>query len=234
MIPIRDSIPSRSTPYVSYSIIAACVVIHLLQYLSATRLVEWALVPANLVHPFTWGQVGIIHVFGSFVTSQFLHADILHLGFNMLFLWVFGDNVEDRMGHARFLAFYLLCGVAAALAQSVLSWFPDIPMLGASGAIAGVLGAYFVLFKTAWIRSVVIIFVFPVFMDIPALVFIGIWFIIQALNALYTLGPIPAAGNAGVAFAAHAGGFLAGIGLLRTFSGRKRHPKVRVVRWEVE
>jgi membrane associated rhomboid family serine protease len=234
MIPIRDSIPSRSTPYVSYTIIAACVVIHFLQYLYPTRLVEWALVPRNLVHPAAWGDVGLIGTFAPLITSQFLHGDILHLGFNMLFLWVFGDNVEDRMGHGRFLVFYLVCGTIAALAQSVLSWFPSIPMLGASGAIAGVLGAYFVLFKTAWIRSVILLFFFPIFADIPALVFIGIWFVIQALNALYTLGPIPASGSAGIAFAAHAAGFLAGIGLLRVLSRPKGHPKVRVVRWEVD
>lgn len=234
MIPIRDSIPSRSTPYVSYAIIAVCVVIHLLQYLSPTRLVEWALVPQNLVHPTAWLDLGFTRVFAPLITAQFLHGDILHLGFNMLFLWVFGDNVEDRMGHGKFLVFYLSCGVIAALAQSILTWFPAIPMLGASGAIAGVLGAYFVLFKTAWIRSIVLLFFFPIFIDIPALVFIGIWFVLQALNALYTLGPIPASGHAGIAFAAHAVGFLAGILLLRVFSPGKRHPKVRVVRWEVE
>jgi len=234
MIPIRDSIPSRSTPYVSYAIIVACVLIHLLQYVSPTRLVEWALVPSHLVHPGAWAGVGLVHVFAPLVTSQFLHADILHLGFNMLFLWVFGDNVEDRLGHGRFLVFYLVCGVIASAAQSILSLFPSIPMLGASGAIAGVLGAYFVLFKTAWIRSVFLLFFFPIFIDIPAVLFIGIWFVIQTLNALYTLGPIPASGSAGVAFAAHAAGFLAGIALLRVFSRSQQHPKVRVVRWEVD
>jgi membrane associated rhomboid family serine protease len=234
MIPLRDSIPSRSTPYVSYAIIGACVIIQALQLLSPTRLVEWAVVPQQFVNPAAWRDPGIGHILATLLTGQFLHADFLHLGFNMLFLWVFGDNVEDRMGHGRYLIFYLLCGIVAFVAQSALSWFPKIPMLGASGAIAGVLGAYFVLFKTAWIRSIIIILFFPIFVDIPALVFIGIWFVIQALNALYTVGRIPASGNAGIAFAAHAVGFLVGILLLRVFSPPGRHPKVRVVRWEVD
>jgi membrane associated rhomboid family serine protease len=159
---------------------------------------------------------------------------VLHLGFNMLFLWVFGDNVEDRLGHARFLIFYLACGVIAGLAQSLLSWFPSVPMLGASGAIAGVLGAYFVLFKTAWIRSIVILFIIPIFIEIPALIFIGLWFVLQSVNALYSLGPLPASGSPGVAFGAHVAGFVAGILLLKLFLPTERHPQARVVRWEVE
>ncbi len=234
MIPLRDSIPSRSTPYVSYAIIGVCVVVHVLQLLSPTRLVEWAVVPQQFVNPADWRDPGLGHILATLLTGQFLHADFLHLGFNMLFLWVFGDNVEDRMGHGRYLIFYLLCGIAAFVAQSALSWFPKTFMLGASGAIAGVLGAYFVLFKTAWIRSIIIVVFFPIFVDIPALAFIGIWFVIQALNALYTVGPVPASGNAGIAFAAHVVGFLAGILLLRVFAPPRRHPKVRVVRWEVD
>jgi membrane associated rhomboid family serine protease len=233
MIPLRDSIPSRTTPYVSYSIIGACVVIHLLQYASPTRLVEWALVPSHLVSLSAWVRFGPLQVFGSLLTSQFLHGDILHLGSNMLFLWVFGDNVEDRLGHARFLLFYLLCGTAAGLAQSLLSWFPDIPMLGASGAIAGVLGAYFVLFRTAWVRSLVILLIIPFLIEIPALIFIGIWFVLQSLNALYTLGPIPATGSPGVAFGAHVAGFIVGILLLKLLLPTQRHPQVRVVRPDV-
>ncbi|MBM3474014.1 MAG: rhomboid family intramembrane serine protease [Armatimonadetes bacterium] len=234
MIPLRDSIPSRTTPYVSYSIIGVCVLVHLLQYASPTRLVEWALVPSHLVSLHAWLHFGPIHVIGSLVTSQFLHADILHLASNLLFLWVFGDNVEDRLGHGRFLVFYLLCGIAAGLAQSVLSWFPDVPMLGASGAIAGVLGAYFMLFRTAWIRSLLIVFVIPFLIEIPAIIFIGIWFILQSVNALYTLGPIPATGSLGVAFGAHAAGFIVGILLLKLLLPTERHPHVRVVRWDAQ
>ncbi len=237
MIPIRDSIPSRTTPYVSYSIIGVCVVVHLAQQLTrlgnGSFLLEWSLIPSHLISPSAWTQFGLLHVFGSLVTSQFLHGDLLHLGFNMLFLWVFGDNVEDRLGHVRFAAFYLLCGVIAGLAQSLFSWFPEVPMLGASGAIAGVLGAYFVLFKTAWVRSIVLVFVIPLFIEIPALIFIGLWFILQSVNALYTLGPVPATGSPGVAFGAHAAGFIAGILLLKLFLPTERHPQARVVRREV-
>ncbi len=234
MIPLRDSIRSGKTAYATYAIIGLCVVVYVAQMLSRNWLMEWALVPRLLVAPTAWGKVGVVHVFGSLITSQFLHGDPLHLGFNMLFLWVFGDNVEDRLGHVGFVIFYLTCGVVAGLAQSVLTWFPQVPMLGASGAIAGVLGAYFVLFRTAWIRSLVLLFIFPIFVDIPALVFIGLWFVIQTLNALVTIGRVPAHGGAGVAFAAHAAGFLAGVGLVRLFGRPRQAPRVRVVRFEVD
>lgn len=235
MIPLRDSIPSRTTPYVSYGIIAACVLVHALQWLSSTHLLEWALVPRYLISPGAWFDVGPVHVFGSLIASQFLHGDLLHLGSNMLFLWVFGDNVEDRLGHGKFIIFYLACGVIASLVQSVFSLFPEIPMLGASGAIAGVLGAYFVLYRRAWIRSLVIIFVFPIFVEIPALIFIGIWFILQIVNAIYSIGGfVDQTTGAGVAFAAHAAGFLAGIYLLRLFIPKRSQPRYRVVRMHVD
>ena len=238
MIPIRDSIPSRTTPYVSYTILGLCVLVHIAQQWTrlgdGSFLLQWAFVPSYLISPAAWLQVGPVHVFGSLITSQFLHGDLLHLASNMLFLWVFGDNVEDRLGHARFAVFYLLCGIAAAVAQSLLSWFPEIPMLGASGAIAGVLGAYFVLFRTAWVRSVILFFIIPFFIEIPALIFIGLWFILQTVNALYTLGPVPASGGPGVAFGAHAAGFIAGILLLKLLLPSRRHPHARVVRWEVD
>jgi len=238
MIPIRDSIPSRTTPYVSYSIMGLCVLVHLAQQLTRLQdggfLLDWALVPSHLVNPAAWVQIGPVRVFGSLITSQFLHGDLLHLGANMIFLWVFGDNVEDRLGRVRFVVFYLLCGAIAALAQSLLSWFPAVPMLGASGAIAGVLGAYFILFRTAWVRSVVLFFVIPFFVEIPALIFIGLWFILQSVNALYSLGPVPAAGSPGVAFGAHVAGFIAGILLLKLLLPHQRHPHARVVRWEVD
>jgi len=234
MIPLRDSIPSRRPAYATWVIIGVCVVVYLAQVLSGDSWREWALNPRLLVEPAAWGKVGLVRVFGSLITSQFLHGDPLHLAFNMLFLWVFGDNVEDRLGHVGFVVFYLTCGVAAGLAQSVLTWFPNVPMLGASGAIAGVLGAYFVLFRTAWIRSLVLLFVFPIFVDIPALVFIGLWFVMQTLNALVTIGPIPAHGGAGVAFAAHAAGFIAGVALVRVFGRPRQAPRVRVVRFAVD
>jgi len=231
MIPIRDSIPSRTTPYVTYALIGVCVFVYLLQVFSRNMLMQWALRPALMVHPGVWGKVGLAHVFGPLITSQFLHGDPLHIGLNMLFLWVFGDNVEDRFGHLAYLAFYLLCGVVAALAQSSLTWFPPVPMIGASGAIAGVLGAYFVMFRNAWVKSLVF-FIIP--MDIPAVIFIGLWFVLQTLNALVTIGPVPAHGGAGVAFGAHAAGFICGALLVGVFSRPKRTPRVRVVRFEVD
>ncbi|MGQ9732408.1 MAG: rhomboid family intramembrane serine protease [Candidatus Zipacnadales bacterium] len=234
MIPLRDNIRSRTPPLVSYTILGVCVFVHFLQQVSHLQngsfLLEWALVPRYLVSPVAWAEQGFLHILATLFTSQFLHGDVLHLTSNMIFLWVFSDNVEDRLGHGRFLVFYLLCGACAGLAQSILSWFPETPMLGASGSIAGVLGAYFVLFRGAWIRSLWVFFVIPFLVDIPAVVFIGLWFVVQTLSALYSLGPVPAPGNVGIAFIAHVGGFVAGILLLRLLLPPTRRPHLRVVR----
>jgi membrane associated rhomboid family serine protease len=152
----------------------------------------------------------------SILKSMFLHGSILHIVFNMLFLWVFGNNVEDRLGKVKFVAFYLLAGTAAAYAQSYL--FPDsaIPLIGASGAVAGILGAYILMFPRARVRSLLILIIFITMIEVPAYVMIGIWFLTQLLSSVGSVS-----GDTGVAYMAHVGGFLAGMLLLLIFRPRR-------------
>lgn len=145
-------------------------------------------------------------------SSQFLHGDIFHLGFNMLFLWVFGNNIEDRLGRLRFLPFYLVCGALAGLAQAIIDPSSDIPVIGASGAISGVLGAYLILYPRVWVWTVVLPFFFLPF-KIPAWIWLGIYFALQFLF----LGESATSGGGGVAFFAHIGGFIAGMLLIKPF-----------------
>jgi membrane associated rhomboid family serine protease len=140
------------------------------------------------------------------ITSLFLHADIVHIGGNMVFLWIFGDNVEDRLGHVRYLAFYLLCGIAGAFAQAVGESASFVPMIGASGAVAGVMGAYFLLYPHSRVLTVVFLIFFLDIIEIPAVFLLGVWFLLQlAHGALAPDGP-----GGGIAFWAHAGGFITG------------------------
>src|SRR5215212_9486988 len=167
MIPLRDVIPSRTSPVLVITIIALNAVAFLFeQTLSDRQLAlfvrEYGVVPAA----FAWGSV---------FTSMFLHGGWMHFLGNMLFLWIFGDNVEDRMGHGRFVVFYLLCGTAAALAQTIINPNSIVPMVGASGAIAGVMGAYFVLYPRSRIVTLVPIFFFIQIFEVPAIFFLGIW-----------------------------------------------------------
>jgi rhomboid family protein len=159
------------------------------------------------------------NVWLSILTSMFLHGSIAHIGFNMLFLWIFGNNVEDRLGRVRYLVFYLLCGVAAAYAQSFVFPSSAIPLVGASGAIAGVLGAYILMFPKAPILTFAFFFIIP----IPAFIWIGIWFLLQLTSSLGSVS-----GDTGVAYMAHVGGFLAGMLLLLVFRPRRPEPVVPV------
>ena len=225
MIPLRDNIRSATTPVVNYALIVLCVAVWVAELTTPTHLAAWAFRPDRLLAPETWRQLGAGGALAPIFTSMFMHdpRNLLHLGFNMLFLWVFGDNVEDRLGHARYAVFYLLCGVVAALAQAVLSAFAPVPMVGASGAIAGVLGAYFVLFKGATVRALVPLFFI---VDLPAVLFLGLWFIFQLFSGFGTIG----GAHGGVAFGAHIGGFLAGMALVRHFAaGARRPPQPRVI-----
>ena len=216
MIPLRDVIPSRTTPGVTITLIVLNVAIYLLQLLLTDHdrdafLIGFGLVPAN----FTMLNV---------LTAMFVHGGLAHLGGNMLFLWIFGDNVEDRLGHGRFIAFYLMCGFAAAIAQTALNPNSLVPMVGASGAIAGVMGAYLVLYPHS---RVLMLFPFPVFLfELPAVVFLAIWFLVQFLNGINQL-PIfeRNAISGGVAFWAHVMGFVAGL-ILVVFMKRPERTKV--------
>jgi membrane associated rhomboid family serine protease len=213
MIPLRDVIPSRTTPYVTIALIALNAVVFVYQFLLGDAvealIIYWGLVPAA----FSWVAV---------FTSMFLHGGLLHFGGNMLYLWIFGDNVEDRMGHGRFLVFYLLCGTAAALAQTASSPDSLVPMVGASGAIAGVMGAYFVLYPHSRIVTLVPIFFFIQIIEVPAIFFLGIWFVMQLLSGVGSIANAAGEPAGGIAFWAHAAGFLAGLSGVLVFRRRER------------
>ncbi len=204
MFPIRDHNPSERTPYVVYALIAANAIAFLLQlpYTGSERAMlgfwrDWAMIPAAVT------QGGEVH--GIF-TSMFLHASLMHLAGNMLFLWIFGDNMEDQLGHLGFLIFYLAGGVAAALAHIASAPDSVVPTVGASGAIGAVLGGYLLLFPKARVDILIIFVVFFRVFTIPAFVMLGLWFAMQIFSGVST----PADGG-GVAYWAHAGGFIAGI-----------------------
>jgi len=213
MIPLRDTIPSSRVPVVNYAIIAANVVVFLYEASLGNR------ADAFIVH---WGLVPRHFGFANLLTSMFLHGGWLHLLGNMLYLYIFGDNVEDRLGHVRYLLFYLLCGFAAGGAQALSSPGSNLPMVGASGAIAGVSGAYFLFFPSARVVTLVPIFFFLQVMEVPAVFFLLIWFLWQLMSGVASLG---SAAGGGVAFWAHIGGFVAGMVLGPTL--RERNPQPR-------
>ncbi len=215
MIPIKDVNPHRSFPLVNLSIILTCSIVWLYEVsLSEEKLnlfiYHYGLVPINL---FESPQ--------TLLTHMFLHGSWLHIIGNMWFLWVFGDNVEDRMGRFKYLLFYILSGLGAAVIQMFVSFLfggADIPMVGASGAISGVLGAYLWMFPHARILALVPIFFFLTFMELPAVFFIGLWILIQVINGLITL---PLSGVGGVAWFAHIGGFVVGYLLAKRLYRRR-------------
>jgi membrane associated rhomboid family serine protease len=219
MIPLRDVIPSRTTPVVTISLVVLNALIFLYELTLGDQVNEFmfsfGLVPAY----FSWLNV---------VTSMFLHGGFLHAAGNMLYLWIFGDNVEDRMGHGRFLAFYLLCGIAAALAQTITVPNSTVPMVGASGAIAGVMGAYFVLYPHSRIVTLVTLLFFWQIMEVPAVLFLGIWFLMQFLSGVGSIASATAGEPAGgIAFWAHVAGFAAGVLGVMVF----RRPERQRVEW---
>jgi membrane associated rhomboid family serine protease len=207
MFPIGDDNSARRTaPLVTYALIALNVLFFFVELSGGDPFIEkWAFVPSRfLANPFA--------DFLTLFTSMFMHAGWLHLGGNMLYLWIFGDNVEDSFGHLKFTIFYLLCGLAATFAQLAFSLGSHVPNLGASGAIAGVLGGYILLFPQGSVRVLQGQRVVPV----PALIVIGIWFVLQFFSGI---GSIANAAQGGVAYMAHIGGFLAGFVLTFLFRG---------------
>jgi len=233
MFPLRDNIPSRTFPWVMAVLIALNVLAFLVELtLSPDRLdalvSEWGIMPARFA-PDQLRENGPATA-ATLLTGMFLHGGWIHLLGNMWFLWIFADNVEDRMGHGRFLLFYVLCGLAASGAQIAAGWGSEVPMIGASGAIAGVLGAYVVLYPQARILTLVPLFVLFFFVELPALVVLGLWFVLQALRGVAGLAAPSLAG--GVAWWAHIGGFVAGVVLVRLFARRHRAPpRGTVVIW---
>lgn len=226
MFPIRDSIPRVHTPYAVYAIIILNVLVFLLQQsLSHAELMHimhmFGVVPARFAFP-DWAAAAGYPAYGqpAFLTHLFLHGSWMHLLVNMWSLWIFADNIEDVMGPLRFIIFYLVCGVAATLTHLLLYASSTIPIVGASGAIAGVMGAYFLLYPHAKVTTLIPIFIFPLFFDLPAVLYLGIWFSMQVLSGI---GSLSAQGDgASIAWWAHAGGFIAGIVLLPLFR-RKGH-----------
>lgn len=219
MVPLHDGNPTRITPYVNYGLIGINIVIFFYEAsLSAPQLQSfvqaYAVVPNQLTTSFQSGDLTQIPLQAmTLITSQFLHGGFLHLGGNMLFLWVFGNNIEDQLGHIKFLIFYLLCGALAGLAQWFFSMQSTVPALGASGAIAGVLGAYILRFPHAKILTLVPLGFFITTFRIPAIFFLGFWFVQQALYGIASLQIRSNVGmeGGGIAYWAHAGGFVFGV-----------------------
>ena len=215
MMPLGDENPLRLTPYVNWTIIGICVLVFLWQILGGQShfidtLFMYGVIPARVLS----GEG-----YYTLVTNIFLHGGWMHLGGNMLFLYVFGDNIEDACGHLRYLAFYIICGLAASAIWMLTAWGSAVPAVGASGAISGVMGAYFIMFPSARVRTFVSVgFIWRV-MRVPAYIMIGLWFVYQFLLAL---API----NTGVAYWAHVGGFVAGIAISLILNPMLRHRRL--------
>jgi membrane associated rhomboid family serine protease len=230
LIPIRDLNPYRRFPIVTVLLIAANVLIFfsVAQGFSITESAayQYGAVPCDLMNRCTQLSAQLDNTFPghsplrSTFTSMFMHADVLHIGFNMLFLWVFGNNVEDRLGRVRFPIFYLLCGFGAAIAHILVSPSSAVPTIGASGAVSGILGAYAVLWPRATIINIVPVFLIFFTVRTPAWLMIGLWFVIQLFSGVGSFGQTGAEG--GVAYVAHIGGFLAGLILIIPFGGRRK------------
>ncbi|MEO8258694.1 MAG: rhomboid family intramembrane serine protease [Acidobacteriota bacterium] len=217
MIPLRDVIPSRTTPYITITII----VLNALAWMAEISIQSSGNLPLFLQ---LYGVVPADFSPATLITSMFLHGGWMHVIGNMWYLWIFGDNVEDRLGHGRFIVFYLLCGILAALGQIALDPTSTLPMVGASGAIAGVMGAYFVLYPRSRVLTLVALLFFWEIIEVPATLLLGFWFVMQ----LFSAGAIAvtAGTGGGVAFAAHVAGFASGAAGVLVF--RKR----RISAWE--
>jgi len=232
VIPLKDDVPSRSMPLVTWILIALNVAVYIYQLslglgidtggraAAEAFIFEFGATPCRLTGSCDRGDFPSPYV--TIFTSMFLHGSPLHVASNMLYLWIFGDNVEDTLGHGRFLALYLLSGVGAAVAQTVTSPTSVIPMIGASGAVSGVLGAYLLLFPYATILTLVIFGFFVRTVHIPAVIVLGFWIVLQLINGWLTVSAsaMGRGETGGVAWFAHIGGFLAGMVLLLLFRPR--------------
>ncbi|CUS97750.1 Membrane associated serine protease, rhomboid family [Candidatus Kryptobacter tengchongensis] len=226
MIPLKDTIPSQRYPIVTVTLI----ILNVFAFLFELSLGEdlsgffdlFGVVPATYFELKESGAPFWL-IYYPFLTSMFLHGGWMHLIGNMIYLWVFGDNVEDRMGHLRFFVFYILCGVFASFAHVYTNPHSEVPAVGASGAISGVLGAYFLLFPHSRVITLIPIFFFFDLIEVSAFVFLGLWFLIQFFNGVASLGAATYATSGGVAWWAHIGGFVAGFLLSFAFIRRGRY-----------
>jgi membrane associated rhomboid family serine protease len=209
LIPYKDDNPTRTAPYLTVGIIVLNVVVFLIQvaFRSKMELItyNYGAIPHNLV---TFESRQPVHPALTVFSSMFMHGGLFHLGGNMLYLWIFGNNIEDRLGHVRFLIFYLFCGIFAAYSHAITNAGSTIPMIGASGAVSGILGAYLLLFPRARVHTLLILGFFITTVRIPALIVIGFWAFIQFLNGIISSG---LQNSGGVAWFAHVGGFLIGL-----------------------
>ena len=215
MIPLRDVIPSRTTPYITVTIIV----------LNAMAWLYEIALPHESLNEFLtiYGVVPAYFKWPTLITSMFLHGSWSHVIGNMWYLWIFGDNVEDRVGHGRFIVFYLLCGIVAALGQVAVDPNSMLPTIGASGAIAGVMGAYFVLYPHSRVLTL-IPWIFIQIVELPAIMLLGFWFLMQLFSAGTLAVTASTHGGGGVAFAAHVAGFVAGVGGVFLFRKRDLDP----------
>ena len=221
--PIRDDNPTRARPIISYIVLALCMSVFFWQIslgdAQRDAILALGMVPVRLFAPeAAYGLPNVIPAWMTLISSMFLHGGFMHLAGNMLYLWIFSDNVEDSIGRRNFVIFYLLCGIAAALSQAFVDVRSNIPMIGASGAIAGVLGAYLLLHPRANIRCLVGFFIFFRMINVPAFLVLGGWIGLQFMS----LGQV--GGGGGVAYWAHIGGFVAGMALIPFF--KKPHVKL--------
>ncbi len=221
MIPLRDLNPRRTTPFVTVLIIVANVLVFMYQLSLGPRAgqqfaFEFGFIPARIELAVS-GQASLGQAFLPMLTSMFLHSGFLHILGNMWFLWIFGDNIEDHLGHFNYLLFYVVCGVGASVAHTIANWGSTLPAVGASGAISGVMGAYIVLFPGSRVVTLVPLVVFFFTVELPAVVILGYWFVLQFLSGVGSLG-VKTTG--GVAFWAHIGGFL--LGALLVVGSRRR------------
>jgi membrane associated rhomboid family serine protease len=238
VIPLKDYAgPRRRVPWVTWGLIAVNIVIFLYQVLLGSDapafMFAYAVVPAAVTHNIPQTSLpgvpahlpfhtpGLVYL--TLLTAMFLHAGWLHIGGNMLYLYIFGDNVEDRMGHLPYLLFYLFCGVVAGITQIAVDPNSTVPSLGASGAIAGVLAAYLVLFPSAGVRTIIFIFIFFTIVTLPAIILIGLWFLLQFFDGIAALSQVQQ-GMGGVGYFAHVGGFVSGLVITLLLRSRLQPP----------
>ena len=233
MIPLRDANPTRRVPIVTVAIIATCIAVFLVELQRSAEggdaalglfITRWGVVPRELVGALDAGRYFSAQT-ATLITSQFLHGGFIHIAGNMLYLWIFGNNVEDRFGPIRFLLFYLVGGVVAALTQVAIDPTSDVPTIGASGAIAAVLGAYLVLYPRARVTTAIFVVFFFQLIEVPAVVVLAFWFLLQVFNGLMSLGVDASTSAGGVAVFAHIGGFVFGAAvalLVKNVGGSRR------------
>lgn len=225
MIPIRDDNPTERFPIVTVSLLAVNILVFGWQFLLGPKaqlvVFSFGAVPYEITHGVSVYRPVYIPTSLTLITSMFVHGGFLHLAGNMLYLWIFGNNVEDRMGRFRFLIFYLICGLAAVLTHVLISPDSRVPMVGASGAISGILGAYLLMFPHARVLTVIPIFFYVRVVHLPAVFLIGFWILMQVINGVVSLKV-----EGGVAWFAHIGGFVAGLLLVRLFAGRRLRGRV--------